>query len=66
MDGDKKKDDSFKEPHRFEFEKYPLTNIRRAMWDKKPTDPDVLKYLLSPFPNSEINLDYGLIQNPGW
>ena len=66
VDGDKKKDDSFKEPHRFEFEKYPLTNIRRAMWDKKPTDPDVLKYLLSPFPNSEINLDYGLIQNPGW
>ena len=29
-------------------------------------DKEVLKWLLMPFPLSEINKGYGLVQNPGW
>ncbi|MBQ7511232.1 MAG: RagB/SusD family nutrient uptake outer membrane protein [Prevotella sp.] len=66
VDGDKKTDNQSTEPNRFEFEKFTLRNIRRAQWDKQPDDPDVLKFLMSPFPLKEVNLGYGLIQNPGW
>lgn len=28
--------------------------------------PEIRKWLLSPFPQTEINKGYGLVQNPGW
>ncbi len=67
-DGDKATDKTSKEPNRFEFEKFELSQRRRALWDyeQDPNNLFVKKYLLSPFPLGEINKGYGLIQNPGW
>lgn len=67
-DGDKATDATSKEPNRFEFEKFELKERRRALWDyeKDPNNVYVKKYLLSPFPQGEINKGYGLVQNPGW
>lgn len=54
------------EPSQFEFETFELQNIRRVLWGKDPNDKEVLKWLLFPFPLTEINKGYGLVQNPGW
>ncbi len=48
-------------PIRFKYERFPLTNVRRAWW----TTFDE-KWYLSPFPPTEVNKGYGLVQNPGW
>ena len=52
---------AFYEPTYFEYEKFTLNNVRRYQWDNWDN-----KWLLLPFPNSEVLLGYGLIQNPGW
>lgn len=50
------------QPTRFEYEKFELKNSRRYWWiyGYEP------KWYLSPFPQTEVNKGYGLIQNPGW
>lgn len=54
------------EPSQFEFEKFELQNVRRMLWGEDPNSLDVKKWLLFPFPLTEINKGYGLVQNPGW
>lgn len=60
------KDAGVVEPSRFEYVRFPLQTNVRSLWSKSSTDPEVKKYLMSPFPQTEINKGYGLIQNPGW
>lgn len=50
------------EPSHFEYEKTPIKNLARVWWTKG-FDP---KWFLTPFPLTEINKGYGLVQNPGW
>ena len=50
------------QPVHFDYEKFTLYNVRRYWWDYG-FEP---KWYLSPFPQTEINKGYGLIQNPGW
>lgn len=50
------------QPVNFSYKKFQLKNRTRVWWTKG-FDP---KWYLSPFPQSEINKGYGLIQNPGW
>ncbi len=45
----------------FNYERVPITNPARVWWNG--FDP---KWYLSPFPLSEMNKGYGLVQNPGW
>ena len=54
------------EPYCFEYEKFELQNRARYLWDYSPNDLEVRKWLLMPLPLSEINKNYGLVQNPGW
>ena len=49
-------------PTDFEYEKFELSNPTRYWWDHGFD----AKWYLSPFPQTEINKGYGLIQNPGW
>lgn len=49
-------------PTHFEYEKYELSNPVRYWWTNG-FDP---KWYLSPFPLTEVNKGYGLVQNPGW
>ena len=49
------------EPTYFTYEKFTINSRRRAQWDNWDN-----KWLLMPFPNSEVLMGYGLIQNPGW
>lgn len=49
-------------PSKYEYEKYELDNPVRYWWTNG-FDP---KWYLSPFPATEINKGYGLVQNPGW
>ena len=60
------KDSRQPEPSMFTYQKFELQNRARYLWDYKPTDKEVLKWLLMPMPLSEINKGYGLVQNPGW
>ncbi len=60
------KDAGIEEPNKFDYNRFTLFNRRRVQWDKSPQDKDVLKFLLFPFPITEINKGYGLVQNPGW
>ncbi len=60
------KDNGLREPYQFEYERFPLHNRSRAMWNLDPDSKDVKKWLLSPMPITEINKGYGMIQNPGW
>ena len=53
--------DAYFEPTYFSYKKFVITKKRRAQWDHWDN-----KWLLQPFPNSEILMGYGLIQNPGW
>lgn len=55
-----------REPYMFDYTIFPLHNRRRAMWDLDASSKDVKKWLLSPMPITEINKNYGMIQNPGW
>lgn len=50
------------QPVKFDYEKFQLKNRARKWW----THGFDSKWYLSPFPLSEINKGYGLIQNPGW
>lgn len=54
------------EPSRFEYEKFEISNRKHALWGQDPTSQTVTKWFLWPFPQTEINKGYGLIQNPGW
>lgn len=68
------KDGGEKEPTRFEYEKFEIKNFYRYLWQYKndptaqqnPTNKDVARWFLFPFPQVEINKGYGLVQNPGW
>ncbi len=51
-----------RQPIHFKYEKFELKNRTRYWWNYG-FDP---KWYLSPFPQSEVNKGYGLIQNPGW
>lgn len=50
------------QPTDFEYEKFELSNPTRYWWNHGFDT----KWYLSPFPQTEINKGYGLIQNPGW
>ena len=54
------------EPYCFTYPKFAIQNRARYLWDHNPNDPEVKKWLLMPMPLSEINKNYGLVQNPGW
>lgn len=60
------KDNGVVEPSRFEYEKFEITNRKHALWGEDPNSQTVTKWYLWPFPQTEINKGYGLIQNPGW
>ena len=60
------RDNGIVEPSRFDYMRFELFNRRRVMWDKDPNSQDVKKWYLSPFPITEVNKGYGLVQNPGW
>lgn len=69
-------DPNYYEPSRFEYEKQPITVLARYWWNENPgseagdVDPEVgnfdPKWYLQPFPITEVNKGYGLIQNVGW
>ena len=50
------------EPSHFEYERQPITTLPRIWWTQG-YDP---KWYLTPFPLTEVNKGYGLVQNPGW
>ena len=50
------------QPTYFDYEKFELKNSRRYWW-LYGFEP---KWYLSPFPQTEVNKGYGLVQNPGW
>lgn len=60
------KDSGLAEPNRFEYTRFELRNRSRVLWGEDPGSPEVSKWLLFPFPDSEVAKGYGLIQNPGW
>jgi hypothetical protein len=49
-------------PEHFEYEKFEISSPRRYWW----TNGFDAKWYLSPFPVTEVNKGYGLVQNPGW
>ncbi len=51
-------------PVYFRYEIFDLFD--RVLWSYSADDLYVKKYLFSPFPQDEINKQYGLVQNPGW
>lgn len=59
-DGDK--NSGALQPVHFKYEPFVLRNIARKHWEYGFDE----KWYLSPFPQTEINKGYGLIQNPGW
>lgn len=50
------------EPSHFDYEKFQITTGARYWWTNG-FDP---KWYLQPFPITEVNKGYGLVQNPGW
>ncbi len=50
----------------FSYLKFQIQNPARHLWNYSPDDLEAKKWLLMPFPLSEINKGYGLVQNPGW
>lgn len=50
------------EPSHFEFERFEITTGSRVWWNKGFDT----KWYLQPFPITEVNKGYGLVQNPGW
>lgn len=65
-DGDKLSDKSSRQPHYFTYKRVEIFGNKRDQWGKDPESNEIRKWLLSPFPQIEINKGYGLIQNPGW
>ena len=59
-EGDKNK--GALQPIRFDYQRFELSKPMRRWW----THGFEPKWYLSPFPQTEINKGYGLIQNPGW
>ncbi len=55
-------DPNFYEPSHFDFERFQITGSPRIWW-KDGFDP---KWYLQPFPITEVNKNYGLVQNAGW
>ena len=55
-------DPNFYEPSHFDFERFQITTSARAWWSDG-FDP---KWYLQPFPVTEVNKNYGLVQNAGW
>lgn len=49
-------------PSKYDYEKFEISNPTRYWWTNG-FDP---KWYLSPFPLTEVNKNYGLVQNPGW
>lgn len=49
-------------PMHYRYEIKPINKPRRIWWDQGFD----AKWFLAPIPNTEINKNYGLIQNPGW
>ena len=60
--GSTSKVDGALQPTYFDYEKFELKNSRRYWW-LYGFEP---KWYLSPFPQTEVNKGYGLVQNPGW
>ena len=50
------------QPTHFRYEIFPISGPTRYWWTNG-FDP---KWYLSPFPLTEVNKGYGLVQNPGW
>ena len=61
--GKKEKEDGYEKdfPTHYRYEKFEIQNVRRSWWSNWDN-----KRLLSAFPPTEINKNYGLTQNPGW
>ena len=55
-------DPNFYEPSHFDFERFQITTGARYWWTNG-FDP---KWYLTPFPITEVNKGYGLVQNAGW
>ena len=55
-------DPNFYEPSHFDYERFQITTGARAWWTEG-FDP---KWYLQPFPITEVNKNYGLVQNAGW
>ena len=51
-------------PIYFSYQKFELYS--RAQWGKDPNSQEIKKWFLMPFPATEVNKAYGLVQNPGW
>jgi hypothetical protein len=60
------KNNNVPEPNRFEYSTFELQNRSRVLWAYNANDKEVLKWFLFPLPLTEINKNYGLVQNPGW
>ncbi len=62
------KNNGAQHPTRFRYEKFELQQPGegRAQWAFSPDDDQVKKWFLMPLPKSELNKNYGLVQNPGW
>lgn len=58
----KESDPNFYEPSHFDYERFQITTGARAWWTEG-FDP---KWYLQPFPITEVNKNYGLVQNAGW
>ena len=54
-------DPNFYEPSHFDFERFQITTGSCIWWSG--FDP---KWYLQPFPITEVNKNYGLVQNAGW
>ena len=63
---DKINDPTSRQPHYFTYKKVEIFGNKRNQWGKDPQSNEIRKWLLSPFPQIEMNKNYGLIQNPGW
>lgn len=59
-------DMSSTQPRYFSYKIVDIFTNKRAQWGKDPKSNDIRRWLFTPFPLSEINKGYGLIQNPGW
>lgn len=63
---DKLNDKTSTQPKFFTYKIVDLFTNSRVLWGKDPQSNEVRRWLLSPFPQTEINKGYGLVQNPGW
>ena len=54
------------EPSKFIYKRFELITNPRMLWGKDKDSDEVRRWLLSPLPQSEIDKNKGLVQNPGW